>query len=83
MAVLVRMGEPVIESHVFGRRLRAARVLAGYSAERLAEEVSARGVVLSKRTLYAAERGEQYPSVPQLDVIMHVLGVTFAYFDES
>jgi transcriptional regulator with XRE-family HTH domain len=50
---------------VYGRRLRAARILAGY--DRVVDLVEAldrkTGVRVSERTAYAIERGEQLPSI--------------------
>ena len=50
---------------IYGRRLRAARIMAGYDrVSDLVEAVNRKtGVLVSDRTAYAIERGEQPPSV--------------------
>lgn len=51
----------------FGRRVRAARILAG--CDRVSEAVTLiherSGVTVSERTLYAIEKGKQMPSLEQ------------------
>lgn len=59
--------EPIFDRCVFGRLLRAARIIAGYEsvAEAAAKISETTGVQISDRTLYALERGEQDPTAPQ------------------
>jgi transcriptional regulator with XRE-family HTH domain len=61
-----------------GRRLRAARTIAGY--DRMTDFASAiggtTGVSISARTLYAIERGEQMPSFEQMLCILATLPPT-------
>ena len=78
-----RVGGHVLNNHVFGKRLTAARVLAEYSVPDLAKAVTEAGVYTSPDMIWAYERGDRYPSVPQLDIIMRLIGVTFDYFDED
>jgi DNA-binding XRE family transcriptional regulator len=58
-----------------GRRLRGARVIAGF--DRMTDFASAIenacGVSISARTLYAIERGEQMPSLEHAICILSVL----------
>jgi transcriptional regulator with XRE-family HTH domain len=58
-----------------GRRLRAARTIAGY--DRMTDLATAiediSGVSVSARSLYAIERGEQMPSFEQVVCIMAAL----------
>lgn len=77
---------PQVDKAVFGRRLEARRRYKGMSRARdLADAVTASGIYMSKRTVYAVEEGDQYPSVPQLLALLDVLGVGLDYFleDES
>jgi hypothetical protein len=65
----------LIDLAVFGRHLRAARILAGFdtvaaAAEHISEEA---GISLSERSLGAMERGEQMPSMEQFVAIAFVL----------
>jgi len=68
-------GKPLIDAEVVGRRLRGARIVAGY--DRVADACKAvtltTGVSLSERTLYAIERGEQLPTLEQLTAIVMAL----------
>lgn len=63
--------DPLIDLAVFGRHLRAARILAGYETVHAAahhiSEVA--GISLSERSLGAMERGEQMPSMEQFVAI--------------
>ena len=72
-----------LDPHIFGRRLTAARILAGWSVEDLAAAVTKAGPRTSTDMIWAYERGDRFPSVSQLDVMMRLLGVTFDYFDED
>jgi DNA-binding XRE family transcriptional regulator len=59
-------GLPLVDPEVVGRRLRGARIVAGF--DRVADsvaEVRNLGASLSERTLYAIERGEQLPTIEQ------------------
>jgi DNA-binding XRE family transcriptional regulator len=65
----------LVDPEVLGRRLRAARIVAG--CDRVADavaEVKELGVGLSERTLYAIERGEQLPSIEQYAGLVLVYG---------
>ena len=55
----------VLDLKQFGRRLRAARILAGYdrASDFVAVLRSQYGLDISDRTLYAIERGEQMPGL--------------------
>lgn len=60
--------EGLIESVRFGRYLRAARTIAGYDRVVDLADATARktGVVMSEKTLYKVERGEQDPTFEQV-----------------
>jgi DNA-binding XRE family transcriptional regulator len=66
---------PSVTLAYLGRRLRGARVIAGY--DRMTDFASAIervcGVSISARTLYAIERGEQMPSLEHTICILSVL----------
>lgn len=57
----------IFDVHAYGRLLRAARIIAGYPrVEDVPPIILERtGVEMSPRTIYALERGEQTPTVPQ------------------
>lgn len=57
----------LVDLRAFGRRLRSARILAGYDTVALAALAifELTGVSISDRTFYAIERGEQMPSLEQ------------------
>jgi transcriptional regulator with XRE-family HTH domain len=59
--------QPIFDREVFGRLLRAARIIAGY--DRVEDAAAAvhdqTGVDISARTIYALERGEQEPTASQ------------------
>lgn len=63
---------PLIDPALLGRRLRGARIIAGY--DRVADACRAvkqdSDVAISERTLYAIERGEQLPSFEQIAALM-------------
>lgn len=61
-------GRPLIDAEIVGRRLRGARIVAGYDrvADACKAVVSTAGISLSERTLYAIERGEQLPNWEQI-----------------
>lgn len=61
-------GRPLIDAEIVGRRLRGARIVAGYDrvADACKAVTSTAGISLSERTLYAIERGEQLPNFEQL-----------------
>lgn len=64
-------GEALIDAALVGRRLRGARITAGFDrVQDAVEAVQQLGVVCSSRTLYAIERGEQLPA---LDVLAGLL----------
>lgn len=55
--------DAVIDLDELGRRVRAARTLAGMDTVRdVGEKMRRGGVKISERTLYAIERGEQEPT---------------------
>jgi hypothetical protein len=58
---------PIFDGVVYGRLLRAARIIAGFDTVKdcLAHIHERTGLALSERTLYAIERGEQTPTVEQ------------------
>lgn len=62
----------------FGRRLRAARILAGHdTVAAAAQAISDSGVPITERTLGAMERGEQMPNLEQfvaLELALHPPG---------
>ena len=62
----------IVDRVVFGRRLRAQRVLMGYDrVGQLTHVLRAQyGVDVSDRTIYAIERGEQ---MPHLDFVLGVV----------
>lgn len=63
----------LIDLAIFGRRLRAARILAGHEtvAAAAAHITTCSGVQMSERTLGAMERGDQMPNIEQF------LAITF------
>lgn len=62
----------IVDRVVFGRRLRAQRVLEGYDrVGQLTHVLRSRyGIDVSDRTIYAIERGEQ---MPHLDFVLGVV----------
>ncbi|HAM24577.1 MAG TPA: hypothetical protein DCM51_03345 [Actinobacteria bacterium] len=64
----------IIDLVTFGRRLRAARIIAGYDrVNDLTAILRGRyGVDVSDRTVYAIERGEQ---MPHLDLFLAVVAI--------
>lgn len=73
-AYLVRMSKTLVDLEILGRRLRAARIAAGYDS---VKDVAAAledqlGVVIPDRTVYAIERGEQMPSLAQFVALGYV-----------
>jgi DNA-binding XRE family transcriptional regulator len=62
---------------IYGRRLRAARIMAGY--DRVVDLVEAldrkTGVHVSERTAYAIERGEQLPSIDFFMAVIITLNI--------
>lgn len=67
----------LMDPAIFGRRLRAARIMAGY--DRVVDLVEAldrkTGVHVSERTAYAIERGEQLPSIDFLVAVILTLNI--------
>ena len=67
----------LVDPVIFGRRLRAARIMAGF--DRVVDLVDAldrkTGVRVSERTAYAIERGEQLPSVDFLMAVILTLHI--------
>lgn len=53
----------IVDLHLFGRRLRACRIMQGYdrASDFVAVLRSRFGIDVSDRTVYAIERGEQMP----------------------
>lgn len=65
--------EPLLDASVVGRRLRGARIVAGFDrVQDACVAIHELGVSLSERTLYAIERGEQLPSWEQMIALMMV-----------
>lgn len=63
---------PLIDLKEFGKRLKAARILAGHEtvktgAAHLRERT---GITISDRTVYSLERGEHMPTVEQYFAIL-------------
>lgn len=75
----------VVDVVVFGRRLRALRIIAGYdrAADLTATLRSRYGVEVSDRTLYAIERGEQMPTVDLYVAVICELDAPDDYFYEA
>lgn len=64
--------DPILNGTEFGRRAKAARVLAGCDSVKEAVDLiqSESGVHIHPRTLYAIERGEQTPTIEQFMAIL-------------
>ncbi|MBI5230561.1 MAG: helix-turn-helix transcriptional regulator [Coriobacteriales bacterium] len=71
------MTDTPVSLTAFGRRLKAARAIAGYDRMTdLASAIEAAcGTSISARSLYAIERGEQMPSYEQLVCIIVVMPI--------
>lgn len=67
--------DPIVNLDVFGRRLRAARIMAGYDrvTDLLPDVEQQTGLRISERTLYSLERGEHMPTLEQYVGLLHVL----------
>ena len=67
--------KPPLDLAVFGRRLKGARIMAGYN--RMTDLASALedgcGLSMSARSLYAIERGEQMPTLEQAICLVSLL----------
>lgn len=63
---------PLIDTREFGRRAKAARILAGYDSVKDAVFAlqDRMGVAISPRQMYAIERGDHMPSVDQFLAII-------------
>ena len=61
----------IFDPCAYGRLARAARIIAGHdSVEEAVRAIqNASGLEISARTLYALERGEQTPTIPQYIVL--------------
>ena len=72
----------VIELKQFGRRLRAARILAGYdrASDFVAVLRSQYGIDISVRSLYAIERGEQMPGLDFGMAVFALLQAELGFF---
>lgn len=72
----------IIDRVVFGRRLRAQRVLQGYDrVGQLTHVLRSRyGVDVSDRTIYAIERGEQMPHADFMVAVIVALDCPLEYF---
>jgi transcriptional regulator with XRE-family HTH domain len=72
----------IVDTVVFGRRLRAQRVLMGFDrVQQLTHILRSRyGIDVSDRTVYAIERGEQMPHVDFFLGACAALGVHPSYF---
>lgn len=75
----------VLDKVIFGRRLRALRILEGYDrAEDFCSILSGRfGVEISPRSLYAIERGEQMPHFDLVIAVMVALKPAPNYFSAA
>ena len=75
----------IFDCVVFGRRLRAARVLAGYDRVGQLTHVlrSQYGIDVSDRTIYAIERGEQMPHIDLYLGVSAALHVPMTYFQPA
>lgn len=78
----VQGGQPVIDLACFGKYLKGLRVRQGYEpADKLEETLrTEQGVDVSKRTIYAIERGEQLPRLDLLLALLVVLDERIDYF---
>lgn len=72
----------IFDKVVFGRRLRAQRVLMGYDrVQQLTHILRSRyGIDISDRTIYAIERGEQMPHVDFVLAVVAALVTPLNYF---
>lgn len=72
----------ILDAIVFGRRLRALRILNGYdrATDFVAVLRSQYGVDMSERSLYAVERGEQSPSLELFFATVTMLKPEVAFF---
>lgn len=72
----------VIDLVVFGRRLRALRVIEGYDrVDELVTVLRSRyGVDVSARTVYAIERGEQMPHLDFFIACLAIFNQPYDYF---
>lgn len=72
----------IVDRVVFGRRLRAQRVLMGFDrVGQLTDILRARyGIDVSDRTIYAIERGEQMPHVDFVLGVVAALDCPLHYF---
>jgi len=72
----------ILDCVVYGRRLRAARVLAGYDrVGQLTHVLRSRfGIDVSDRTIYAIERGEQMPHADFAIAVVAALQTDLHYF---
>ena len=69
--------EWVLDKAEFGRELKARRVRAGMdSAEDLSDALKLLKVSISADTIWAIERGKQYPSLEQFVVLCIALGLS-------
>lgn len=75
----------IFDRVVFGRRLRAARVLAGYDrVSQLTQVLRSRyGIDVSDRTIYAIERGEQTPHIDFYLGVQAALALPMDYFQPA
>lgn len=75
----------IVDKVVFGRRLRAQRVLQGYDrVGQLTHVLRSRyGIDVSDRTIYAIERGEQMPHLDFVLAAMDALEMNFVYLAPS
>lgn len=75
----------IIDKVVFGRRLRAQRVIMGFDrVGQLTHVLRSRyGIDVSDRTIYAIERGEQMPHIDFVIGVMAALQVNFTYFSPA
>jgi DNA-binding XRE family transcriptional regulator len=66
-----RSDGPLIDPTIVGRRLRGARITAGFDrVTDVSKALREIGVACSDRTLYAVERGEQLPGLDLLAALI-------------
>jgi len=69
----------MLSPQIIGRRLRAARILAGLEQDQLAEALQIRG--LGRRNISAVENGERELKPQERDAICALLGLDRRWFE--
>jgi len=74
--------QPIIDSAAFGLELRLLRMRRGYARPEHLTAVMKRdfGIVVSERTIWAIERGDQLPRLDTFLAMLAVLGEGPEYF---